>query len=468
MNPDEARARVRETGGDELVDRLDALEASRGPRPPDAALRAPDVGTHADVDVVIAGGGLALLLAPALARRGLTVAVLDRGRIGAVHREWNASAPELRPLVTEGIVTEAELDALVVARYDRGFCRWHGGGTWPVRGVLDHAIEAAPLLTRVRARAMAAGVHLHDQAEVDGIGPGPGGVLVRTRDGGTLVGRLFVDARGAASPLATADLVCPTVGGVLGGLAEGDGPDEIDPRVGEILVTTEGVEGGRQHLWEAFPGRAGEVTTYLFTYARAETVAPGALLALYARFFENLPGYKRGDARLLRPTFGYIPGWSRLRPGPVSPHPRIVLFGDVAARHSPLTYCGFGRMLRSFGPAADRIARSPDAPGEIYAPEPIHAGTGALSRMLSDPPTRDPAAMNALLDVAFGALFRGGEAYYARMLRDEMTMAEFVAFLWRTSLQRPQVYRDVFTSLGVADVARWGAGVVAGLGGSGR
>jgi lycopene cyclase CruA len=146
----------------------------------------------------------------------------------------------------------------------------------------------------------------------------------------------------------------------------------------------------------------------------------------------------------------------------------MVLFGDVAARHSPLTSCGFGRMRRSFGPAADAIARAPDGPGEIYGLEPIHAGTGALSRMLSDPPTDDPGAMNALLDVAFEALYRGGEAYYGRMLRDEMTMAEFVAFLWRTSLRRPRVYRDVFASLGVADVARWGAGVVAGLAGAGR
>lgn len=45
--------------------------------------------------MIIAGGGLSLLLAPALARRGLKVAVLDRGRIGAVHREWNASRSEL-------------------------------------------------------------------------------------------------------------------------------------------------------------------------------------------------------------------------------------------------------------------------------------------------------------------------------------------------------------------------------------
>ena len=35
---------------------------------------------------------------------------------------------------------------------------------------------------------------------------------------------------------------------------------------------------------------------------------------------------------------------------------RLALVGDAAARQSPLTYCGFGNMLRSFGPAARGIA----------------------------------------------------------------------------------------------------------------
>src|SRR5690606_18222204 len=118
---------------------------------------------------------------------------------------------------------------------------------------------------------------------------------------------------------------CPTVGGTLEGLAEGDAVDEMDPRVGEILATTDDVDDGRQHVWEAFPGRPGATTVYLFHYAWAGR--QGTLLDLFARFFARRPGYKRGDARLVRPTFGFIPGWSRLSPAPRSPSPRIVLTG---------------------------------------------------------------------------------------------------------------------------------------------
>src|SRR4051812_28298278 len=95
MIPAEARSRVREAGGDELCERLEHLDATRGaPRRAPAlgaepALRSPDRGARPDFDAVIAGGGLSLLLAPLLAARGLRVAVFDRATVGAAHREWN-------------------------------------------------------------------------------------------------------------------------------------------------------------------------------------------------------------------------------------------------------------------------------------------------------------------------------------------------------------------------------------------
>lgn len=52
-----------------------------------------------------------------------------------------------------------------------------------------------------------------------------------------LSGKLLVDARGARSPYARADLLArPTVGGVLRGLDEGRGVNILlDPEVGDIL-----------------------------------------------------------------------------------------------------------------------------------------------------------------------------------------------------------------------------------------
>lgn len=487
---DEARARVREAGGDELCERLTALDAARAARRRGASgaeKGAAEINNSViydkntkelDYDVVIAGGGLSLLLAPLLADRGLRVAVLDRSRVGGVHREWNAGEAEISALVKSGIFSAEAINELVVARYTEGFCRWHGGGTYPVTGVLDCAIDAGGLLAKARAQAEGRGVSLIDRCSLEGHAEGPGGVALSVAMGEeatpgdktrrkttTITTKILVDARGAASPFATADLICPTVGGVLSGLAEGDGELEMRPDVGEILVTTEGIEDGRQHLWEAFPGRPGETTVYLFYYARSEDVPEGSLLALYARFFALLSRYKRGEAKLVRPTFGYIPGWSRLCDPPAPPGRRVILVGDAAARHSPLTFCGFGATVRSLPLTADAVARAAENGGrsrkDDIADAPIHAGTGALSMLMATPP-RDPGragAMNQLLDAAFAELHAMGNETYGDLMRDSMPAADFVRFLRATAARRPEVYREVMRSLKLGALGRWGIGL---------
>lgn len=466
---DDARARVLEVGGPELVERLEHLDATRAFRPLDRDAPPPDPGATVDCDVALVGSGLSTLYAVTLAARGLKVMVFDRARAAAAHREWNASASELRALVRHGITDDEGLQAMIVARYDHGVCRWHGGGTYPVRDVLDHAVDAHALLTGARARAESMGVRFFDGHTLVGHRTQDRLVSLRFRDAHgamtEVVARAMVDARGASSPSATADLLCPTVGGVLTGLEEGDGPTQMNPRVGDILVTTEHVEDGRQHIWEAFPGRPGETTVYLFFYDRAERVGEGALLRLYARFFATLGRYKRGAFTLAKPTFGYIPGWSRLTPAPRSPSPRVVLVGDAAARQSPLTYCGFGATLRSLGPASDAIARLVTrdlARDPVVDDAPIHAATGALAHMIASPP-KDPAALNALLDAAFGTLHGMGQDAFAALLRDEMDARDVVRFLQRTSMKFPGVYPAVFRVLGARGVARWGAGIARGV-----
>lgn len=471
MNPRRALDLVRERAGVELVERIEHLDAARVTRAVDRELVPPDADAQIEADVVVAGGGLSLLVAAELARLGTSVVVVERARAGAAHREWNASDEELVPLVASGIVTAAELGELVVGRYREGVCSFHGGTPRRVRGVLDRAVDAGPLLARVREVAARRGVRFVDGASVDAVGAGEDSVRVgfsgvASAGGGALergeiVARVMVDARGASSPYASADLVCPTVGGVLRGLAQGSGAREVDPAVGDILVTTEDVEPdtGLQHVWEGFPGRAGETTVYLFYYARAADAARPALATLYARFFETLSSYKEGDASLLRPTFGYIPGWSRLSPAPRAPSPRIVLVGDAAARHSPLTFCGFGSMLRSFRPVALGIAMDLDrgrAPGrELVPEEPVHMWTGALATVMASGALGGPE-LNRLLDAAFGVLEEMGNHEFESLLKDRMTGRRFTEFLRLTGARHPVVYREVLRALGPVSAARWG------------
>jgi lycopene cyclase CruA len=464
MSPREVvRDRVREMAGDELFERIEHLDAHvaqrQQQRPLAAQLDAPGADDAFDCDVLIAGGGLWSLLAPLLARRGVKVWIADRARVGAAHREWNASDGELAALVRSGLVTQAELDDLVVARYRHGFCRFGTGEDHVVTDVLDRAVDAGALLSHARRASGAAGVHILDGARVIGERASLHGVRVELedRDGARaqVTCRILVDARGAASPYASADLVCPTVGGVLTGLAEGSARDEIDPSVGEILVTNEPIVDGRQHIWEAFPGKRGETTVYLFYYADARE--PASLVELYARFFDTMPAYKRGDFKVARPTFGYIPGWSRLSPAPRTPSARVVLVGDAAARHSPLTFCGFGATLRSLELARDAITRALEAgtaPADpLVHDTALHAVTGAMARLMASRALQGEA-LNETVDAAFGAAAARGEDELRALLKDEMAPRTLIGVLRDVATRRGAVWGQALRGLGPTDMAR--------------
>ncbi|MGZ3427115.1 MAG: lycopene cyclase [Polyangia bacterium] len=449
----------------ETLEHIDSLERGFAERAVCdlAAEGGPDRGAHVDFDVVLAGGGLSLVYGAYLAQRGLRVAIFDRRRIGCGHREWNISRTELHPLVDSSLFTAAEVDALVQLEYDHGICRWHGGGTHPVRHVLDCVVDAERLLEGLRARAEAAGATLLDHHALAGYRVGKGGVTVTLAPARTLSARVLVDGMGAQSPHAAFDLVCPTVGGVLGGLAVGDGALDVDPRVGEILVTTEGIEEDRQHIWEGFPGAGGRFTTYLFYYTEPQRLPERPLRALYERFFATRARYKRGDATLLKPTYGFIPAYSRLRPMPAA-RDRVLLVGDAAGRHSPLTFCGFGSMIRSFLPVADALReRLADdrldarALASVWREPPGLAVMGGLTLMMVSGrrPSADPQDVNRLLDAAFSSLGELGDEVYGAFVRDQIGFSDFMRFMRATAKKRPSIYDEVFAQLSKAEIARW-------------
>lgn len=450
-------------------------------------------------DVVMAGGGLSLIYAATLAQAGLRVAVFDRRAIGCGHREWNISRPELAPLWESGLFTRDEVHALVRMQYRVGLCRFGQGADHLVRDVLDCVVDAEALLSALREKALAAGATLIEQHTLVGYRRHAAGITVaiaprsdpnRRRD---LLAGLFIDALGTQSPHAAFDLLCPTVGGVMDNLTLGRGKDELDPEVGEILVTTEGVQDGEQHIWEGFPapteaevngpqsGAAAtgapsrRMTIYLFYYQRSgrliERIQAGEqpLFSLYERFFATLPRYKRGELRLMRPTYGFIPGYTRLRPMPTSPGERVFLVGDAAARHSPLTFCGFGSMVRSFRPIAQGLVQalsdndlSQARLSSLWSEPPALKVMGGLTLMMMPPPALapslnvdDPDWINRLLDTAFGVLASFGQEPYAAFLQDRVDADTFTRFMFATAKQQPSVYRKAFSHLSPTELAAW-------------
>lgn len=426
---------------------------------PDSSRKAADC--DAEYDVVVAGGGLSLLYAIQLARSGFKVAVLDRKRVASSHREWNASFSELDALVGAGLFSEAQVLDFIDLRYERGIVRWHNGREHSVEGVLDCAVSSRDLLAALRSLAQAQGVEILDFHRYIRYFESSRGLCVEVspEDGerAFLFCRLLLDARGVESDHGQFDILCPTVGGVISGLDTGSGPRKLDSKVGEILVSTEGIEDGRQHIWEGFPLSGDLLTTYLFYYASPQSLGERPLLSLYERFFANLSRYKSGKAILERPTYGIIPGNSRLRSCSLSPGDRIYLVGDAASRHSPLTFCGFGAIIRSFESISTSLARLLDSDrldrASLDAVRCEREGLrvmGGLALMMVADRQRLPCGsnlINSLLDDAFAALKASGQINYRNFMQDEIGFYEFLRYMLEVARHRPTVWQEVFRQL---------------------
>jgi hypothetical protein len=85
-------------------------------------------------------------------------------------------------------------------------------------------------------------------------------------------------------------------------------PDQVDFNASEILVSKDDVRDHRQLIWEGFAGNRArdEYSTYLFFYDAVDSPADKSLLALFERYFEQLPLYKtclRSCAGFSTPNF---------------------------------------------------------------------------------------------------------------------------------------------------------------------
>lgn len=353
-----------------------------------------------DVDVAVCGGTLGVFLASALAARGLTVAVVERGPLRGRAQEWNVSQGELDCLVAAGAVSRADADAARRSSFGPTRVAVHGaaerlaggrgaGGpdveAW-ARGVLDLGVAPDALVAAAAARVGAApGCRVLAGATLTGVDVCPDGARLSLEPSGaptdgrdaapaTLTARLVVDCLGNASPLAAQardgarpDGACLVVGTV----ASGYGASRLAPSLldnGDVLATDSDLDVdpdslSAQLFWEAFPSATGpdDRTTYAFVYARLD--GDGApppsltLTRLFSAYLDHLGPYQGlddVDASLTwrRALFGAFPAY---RDAPLaSRFDRILHAGDAGGQQSPLSFGGFGALGRH----AQRIANA--------------------------------------------------------------------------------------------------------------
>lgn len=431
-------------------------------------------------DLIYAGATLGLLHAAAMAYlHNHSVLVIDKYTPAKTHRDWNISLRELLRLDKMGLMSQAETEQAITARYKTGFVEFAARQDRKrlyMTGVLDCAIESDAILRIALERVLRQPQsRVLAQTRFQRVFKFDDGVVVEVERNGQLEyfkAKVLVDTMGILSPIAMQlnhgapqTHCCPTVGTLSSGL------EDIDYDIGEILVSTEPADfshgSGRQLIWEGFPASRTEFTSYLFFYDRVDSDNDKSLLNLFEVYFEKLPTYKPIDKhfKIHKPVFGIIPayhhnGFGKTR---VTADDRIVLFGDAASLSSPLTFCGFGSMVRNLerttvalAAALERNALSRTDLEHINAYEPNVAIMSNLMKfMCFDARTDEPNFVNELMNEIMKVLDALPERYRESLFRDEMTLSDFTTLILTVGAKYPKIFPITYQKLGISGSVSW-------------
>ena len=336
--------------------------------PRDRALRPPDrYASSLEIPIICVPWAEALpLLLVEVARLGRRVVVLERARAGAVHRVNGTRATVSSFLVEKAASSRRPGSASSWWRKGDGGLPFSRLAPSVVRVVLDRG--GRPHCLRASASRASRGCGSSTTRASTRSARAPSGVRVNraaassSRVSGRCSRRRALTRRPTSSAGPSAVSSCR----IDFGSALWRHPRR--PRTRITTASTSGKAGTR--------GASSPST--LFHYAQRERA--GLLIELYAQFF-SLPSRvpaRRPGVSCVR-TFGFIPGWSGLTPAPArltAADPRRRRCGDG----SPLTFCGFGAMLRTFQPLARRARRVTRLRRRRSA---FRAWTGALARLMA-------------------------------------------------------------------------------------
>ncbi len=411
-------------------------------------------------DVVICGGTLGVLVGAALAQRGWRVAILERGRLQGRAQEWNISRRELAALVELGLLSEAELESVIASEYNPARIQFGEGAPLWVKDVLNVGVDPRELLEQLKAKFLAAGGQLFENTAFDSAWVHPNGVLVKAEQPFTT--RLLIDAMGHFSPLvrqargtAKPDAVCLVVGTCAQGYPQND--------TGDLIASFTPLRHQCQYFWEAFPARDGR-TTYLFTYMDADPRRL-SLTEFFEEYWTLLPEYQGvnlEDLQVQRALFGFFPCYkaSPLR----YPWGRTLAVGDSCGSQSPLSFGGFGAMIRHLERLVTGIDEAlgtdclgAQALGALQPYQPNLSVTWLFQKSMSvgmDQTLREQQ-INTMLTAIFAAMAELGEPTLKPFLQDVVQFGALAKTLAVTSLKYPGLVTKIIPQVGVGALASW-------------
>jgi len=410
-----------------------------------------------DWDVVICGGTLGILIGCALVKRGWRVALLERGILRGREQEWNISRLELEVFLELDLLTQEELENAIATQYNPARVSFFGGTEVWVNDVLNIGIDPIYLLEAVKNNFLAAGGKLFENTAFDSAVVHPNGVLVSN----TFNARLLLDAMGNFSPIVQQARVGKKPDGVclvVGSCAQGFPPNNQ----GDLLASFTPLLNNCQYFWEAFPARDGR-TTYLFTYMDldARHIGLETLFAEYLRLLPEYQGVELSQLKLQRALFGFFPAYSQQL---YFPWGRIAPIGDSSGNQSPLSFGGFGSMVRhlkrlTLGISEALATEQLSAPAlkilQPYQPnisvtwlfqKAMRAGVGQKI---------DPNQINSLLSVVFAQMQQLGEPVLKPFLQDVVQFFGLTQTLFKTAINHPLLIARIIPQVGIVSLFDW-------------
>lgn len=416
---------------------------------------------NVDWDVVICGGTLGIFIGAALAVRGWRVALIERGILRGREQEWNVSRKELEVFLDLDLLTEIELNEAIATEYNPARVSFFEGVEVWVRDVLNIGVDPVFLLAKLKEKFLECGGFLLENTVFNGAVVHPDGVGVEV---GTQVlkGRLLIDAMGHFSPVVKQvrqgqkpDGICLVVGSCAKNFPRNE--------TGDLLVSFTPILHQCQYFWEAFPARDGR-TTYLFTYLDAHPDR-FSLEFLFEEYLRLLPQYQNVEIerlKLVRALFGFFPSY---RQSPLQmPWSRVMAVGDSSGCQSPLSFGGFGAMLRHLKRLTVGVEEalkgdvlSQDALGLLQPYQPSLSVTWLFQKAMTVGVNQkaDPQQINRLLSAVFAEMERLGEPVLKPFLQDVVQFSGLSQTLLKTGLNHPKLIANLLPQLGIMPLVEW-------------
>lgn len=448
------------------VDKLwQSLKAGAVPVPQVIQEHAEPLGS-VDWDVVICGGTLGILIGATLAQRGWRVALLERGILRGRDQEWNISRRELSVFGDLGLLSEAELATAIATEFNPVRVQFHGGDAIWVRDVLNIGIDPVYLLGTLKMKFLTAGGQLFENTAFTQAWVHPDGIQIEIQSSEQapthLRSRLLIDGMGYGSPIVQQarqgtppDSVCMVVGGCAQGFPHNES--------GDLMVSFTPLQNQCQYFWEAFPARDGR-TTYLFTYL---DVHPDRfnLEDLFENYLQLLPQYQGVDLSQLhwqRVLYGFFPCY---RHSPLAfPWDRMLAIGDSSGSQSPLSFGGFGAMLRHLPRLTSGIDQALQQDQlqfqslsllQPYQPNLAVTWLFQQAMTVRRGQILAPEQINQFLSLVFQDMAQLGEPVLRPFLQDVVQFPALSRTLWKTTLSHPLSVLRVIPQLGLPALLTW-------------